>query len=264
MEAVTGRSYGPAVGIVGPDRVARYVAATGDDPANWTEHAPPSMAGALLFEVAPLFLADADVAPFTTTVIHADQVFRWNAPLPVGSPYTVTGVVERVRERAATFWVSFTASVEVGGAPVIESTSTFLLSSQSLAEPAAEEPEPRLTDRGELPGRTPESSMASASRLDLVRYAAASGDVNPIHWDHDAAVEAGLPGVIVHGLLTNAWITRYAARGAPGDPRPLASLKTRFRVPIRPARAVTIGGPLDDIVVEVDGLVAATASALVA
>ncbi|HSJ28260.1 MAG TPA: MaoC/PaaZ C-terminal domain-containing protein [Acidimicrobiia bacterium] len=51
----------------------------------------------------------------------------------------------------------------------------------------------------------------AASRADLIRYAGASRDWNPIHWDHAAAVAAGLPGVVVHGLLQSAWVIEAAA-----------------------------------------------------
>ncbi|WP_077616296.1 MaoC/PaaZ C-terminal domain-containing protein [Caenibacillus caldisaponilyticus] len=40
------------------------------------------------------------------------------------------------------------------------------------------------------------------SRLDLIKYAGASGDYNPIHTIDEAAEQAGLPGVIAHGMLT--------------------------------------------------------------
>ncbi|MBC7298360.1 MAG: MaoC family dehydratase N-terminal domain-containing protein [Demequina sp.] len=40
------------------------------------------------------------------------------------------------------------------------------------------------------------------SRDTLVRYAAASGDFNPIHYNDAFARQAGLPGVIAHGMLT--------------------------------------------------------------
>jgi acyl dehydratase len=39
-------------------------------------------------------------------------------------------------------------------------------------------------------------------RDDLVRYAGASGDFNPIHYRDDVAVSVGLPGVLAHGMLT--------------------------------------------------------------
>ncbi|WP_088072277.1 MaoC/PaaZ C-terminal domain-containing protein [Gottfriedia luciferensis] len=40
------------------------------------------------------------------------------------------------------------------------------------------------------------------SRLDLIKYAGASGDFNPIHTIDDEAKKAGLPGVIAHGMWT--------------------------------------------------------------
>ncbi|MBA8815377.1 acyl dehydratase [Microbacterium halimionae] len=40
------------------------------------------------------------------------------------------------------------------------------------------------------------------SREDLVRYAGASGDFNPIHFRDDVASRVGLPGVLAHGMLT--------------------------------------------------------------
>lgn len=40
------------------------------------------------------------------------------------------------------------------------------------------------------------------SRASLVRYAGASGDFNPIHWNERFAQSVGLSGVIAHGMLT--------------------------------------------------------------
>ncbi len=46
-------------------------------------------------------------------------------------------------------------------------------------------------------------------QADLIRYAAASGDFNPIHYDRETAQAYGLPGVVVHGMLTMAVLGRY-------------------------------------------------------
>jgi acyl dehydratase len=51
----------------------------------------------------------------------------------------------------------------------------------------------------QLPART-----FRVTRADLVRYAGASGDFNPIHWSDRVATSVGLPGVIAHGMLTMA------------------------------------------------------------
>ena len=91
-----------------------------------------------------------------------------------------------------------------------------------------------MTDRG-----NPAEGQLSASRSELVRYAAATRDWNPIHWDHNSAVAAGLPGVVVHGLLQGSWALRHATLGTQGD-RPLAAARIRFRSPLLPANPVTV------------------------
>jgi acyl dehydratase len=52
--------------------------------------------------------------------------------------------------------------------------------------------------------RLEEMSLPPVTRLQLIKYAGASGDYNPIHTVDEAAAEAGLPGVIAHGMLTVA------------------------------------------------------------
>ncbi|MDO6656802.1 MaoC/PaaZ C-terminal domain-containing protein [Anaerobacillus sp. 1_MG-2023] len=47
-----------------------------------------------------------------------------------------------------------------------------------------------------------EITLAPVSRLDLIKYAGASGDFNPIHTIDDEAAKAGLPGIIAHGMWT--------------------------------------------------------------
>ena len=41
-------------------------------------------------------------------------------------------------------------------------------------------------------------------RFLTVRYAGASGDFNPIHWNERFATAVGLPNVIAHGMFTMA------------------------------------------------------------
>lgn len=44
--------------------------------------------------------------------------------------------------------------------------------------------------------------LQPVSRIDLIKYAGASGDFNPIHTIDDEAKKAGLPGIIAHGMWT--------------------------------------------------------------
>ncbi|SEH42693.1 Acyl dehydratase [Halobacillus karajensis] len=61
-----------------------------------------------------------------------------------------------------------------------------------------------MTLLGELQaGESLESvTLPPVSRLDLIKYAGASGDYNPIHTIDEEAKKAGLPGVIAHGMWT--------------------------------------------------------------
>ena len=69
------------------------------------------------------------------------------------------------------------------------------------------------------------------TRADLVRYAGASGDFNPIHWSDRAARDAGLPDVIAHGMLTMALATRLVTTWA-GDPGAVVDCAVRFTRPV--------------------------------
>lgn len=44
--------------------------------------------------------------------------------------------------------------------------------------------------------------LSPVTRLDLIKYAGASGDFNPIHTIDEDASNAGLPGIIAHGMWT--------------------------------------------------------------
>jgi acyl dehydratase len=68
-------------------------------------------------------------------------------------------------------------------------------------------------------------------RADLVRYAGASGDFNPIHWSERFAREVGLPDVIAHGMLTMALGGRLLT-GWTGDPGAVLEYGVRFTRPV--------------------------------
>jgi acyl dehydratase len=70
------------------------------------------------------------------------------------------------------------------------------------------------------------------TRADLVRYAGASGDFNPIHWNDRVATGVGLPGVIAHGMLTMALVGRAVTFWVGGDPGAIVDYQVRFARPI--------------------------------
>lgn len=69
------------------------------------------------------------------------------------------------------------------------------------------------------------------TRDTLVRYAGASGDFNPIHYNDAVATEAGLPGVIAHGMLTMGTAVT-GLLDALGDPTAVRDYSVRFTNPV--------------------------------
>jgi len=60
------------------------------------------------------------------------------------------------------------------------------------------------------------TQVFTVTRADLVKYAGASGDQNPIHQDEGVATSVGLPGVIAHGMYTMALAARAVSTWFPG------------------------------------------------
>ncbi|MFF2669440.1 MaoC family dehydratase [Streptomyces niveus] len=69
------------------------------------------------------------------------------------------------------------------------------------------------------------------TRDTLVRYAGASGDFNPIHWNEKFALEVGLPDVIAHGMFTMAEAARVVTDWV-GDPGAVVEYGVRFTRPV--------------------------------
>ncbi|GCD18902.1 acyl dehydratase [Cellulomonas algicola] len=108
----------------------------------------------------------------------------------------------------------------------------------------------------------------TVDRARLVRYAGASGDFNPIHWNERVATAVGLPGVIAHGMWTMGAASSVVADWA-GDPGAVVDYQVRFTRPVpvpdpgaATVEVVAVAGSLDaeagtvrvDLTVTVDGV----------
>ena len=97
----------------------------------------------------------------------------------------------------------------------------------------------------ELPGRE-----FPIQRFNLVQYAGASGDFNPIHWNERIATSVGLPNVIAHGMLTMGTAGRVVTDWV-GDPGRVLSYGVRFSAPVvvpddDKGATVTVGGVVEE------------------
>jgi acyl dehydratase len=99
-------------------------------------------------------------------------------------------------------------------------------------------------------GTTLPRQSFTVQRLNLVRYAGASGDFNVIHWNERLARAVGLPDVIAHGMFTMAQAARVVTDWV-GDPGAVLEYGVRFSSPVvvpdddRGAE-ITVGGTVTD------------------
>ncbi len=77
--------------------------------------------------------------------------------------------------------------------------------------------------------------------IQIRQYAEASGDFNPIHLDEEYAQQAGLGGVIAHGMLTMAQLTAMLTDWL-GEKGEIVYLKVRFEGMVRPGEQIRFTG----------------------
>ena len=78
----------------------------------------------------------------------------------------------------------------------------------------------------------------------LVRYAGASGDFNPIHTVVPFAEAAGLGGVIAHGMLIMGFVGQAIGQWFSNDK--LLKFSSRFKAMTRPGEKITVQGRVID------------------
>jgi len=103
----------------------------------------------------------------------------------------------------------------------------------------------RIAAKDLTPGQELPAWKYKVVREDLVKYANASGDANPIHQNEEFAKSVGLPDVIAHGMHTMGRMGQYVTDWT-GDPGSLEKFKTRFSamvvVPASDGATVTVAG----------------------
>jgi acyl dehydratase len=82
--------------------------------------------------------------------------------------------------------------------------------------------------------------VQNLTRTDLVRYAGASGDFNPIHHDEEFARMAGNPTVFGHGMLTAGFVAKCITDYVGVDK--LRRYKVRFATRVWPGDTITCKG----------------------
>jgi acyl dehydratase len=86
----------------------------------------------------------------------------------------------------------------------------------------------------------PVATVGPITRTDIVRYAGAGGDFNPIHHDEPFARDLGLPSVFSMGMLQGGALAQRVGRWV--GPENVVSMSMRFTGQVWPGDALTLEG----------------------
>lgn len=254
-----GAEHAARTAVVDPDGARAYAAATDDDDPAYGRGAvaPPLFGAVVTWASLGDALGDMVSAADLPRLVHVAHDVHLSGPLVPGRRLVTVARAFALRPgrtgRRCT--AQLTSRDQDTGAVVLVQYATVLVrgrqddasSAAALGELPGHDFPPGDAARARPAGRGQVAVAPDQAR----RYAAASGDHNPIHLDEGAARAAGLPGPVLHGLCTMALAGR-AVLGLVADGRPhrLRRLAVRFAGPVRPGTTLTVsaydGGPAGD------------------
>lgn len=158
-------------------------------------------------------------------VLHAEQTFEYLAIPKPDELVESKASLRRCRETRG--GVVLQLETELTAESLVTTRGSSLLFVTAPGSPLVRA-DSQSVDRSEQTSNALTSVRHAASLEELVRYCAASGDFNPLHYDPGAAQTAGLPGPVVHGMLIYAWALS-ALRYTPPASAMGFPLRSRFR-----------------------------------
>lgn len=220
-----------------------YAAATNDEnPAYQGEDAvaPPMYHVRPILDLMMLFARDPELELDLLRLVHGEHAMRFHRPLREGDALQMHGTLESLEEKSSGRVATFGLFGSVNGDLALEGRTVYFIRGESA--PGGSKAGEKKARPAPEPLPAPDLVVAQpASEDQATRYAAASGDRNPIHVDPETARAAGLPGVILHGLCTMAFAGRDIVRHlCGGDPTRLAALSVRFARPVFPGETLTL------------------------
>ncbi|NLV78119.1 MAG: dehydratase [Rhodococcus sp.] len=154
--------------------------------------------------------------------VHAENTIEQVRPISVTEPLDFRVHAENMREHRKGILVDVVTSVNVGRETVWRQTSTFL-NQQRTSLSGQPKPEPERADVPPVP-----TSTLRVDRKTIDRYAAVSGDRNPIHVSTLGARAFGFPKTIAHGM----WSAAAALSAVEGRIPDAVTYSVRFGKPV--------------------------------
>lgn len=220
--------------------------------------APPMFAVVLEMPVMMTTLKDPEVIVDPKRflrLLHGEHDLRFHGALLPGHSYSTIATVARVTDKGTNEVIDLKLETidERTGDLVVETAASMFIRGEgkdpskdankdqgkaSQAAPAAGAVKLASSDLHQTPLFEAHELVAADQSL---RYAAASGDHNPIHTDREIATKAGLPDIILHGLCSMAFCQKAIVDTVcGGDPARLKRLKVRFAKPVLMGQTLAI------------------------
>lgn len=242
--ACLGKTYPPLTATVTRDAIEQYARACNDDNPRYFDPnapggivAPPMFAAVVTWLSVLTVMTDSELHADLLRLLHSAQDMEFLAPIRPGDSITSTAQIAALEthQGGETMAIEIVAR-DARGVPVNRTVFTSFIRGRRASAPPADSTAAPVRERG-----APLITVAQTIDLDqTARYAAASGDLNPIHVDANVAKMAGLPGIIVHGLCTMAFTAKVIVdRLCAGDPTRLKRLAVRFSRPVFPGDTIT-------------------------
>lgn len=236
---LAGKRYSEVTYEVTSEAIENYARATNDLNDRYIGDDAIASPIFLVVPVFPSFMEaamDPDLGADMLRLVHGAEEHIIHAPVRPGDVLTVTPALEDVAstDTGDTFTVNAIETNQAGNVVAEVRGTMFIRGTGDRRRAAA------AATIGEVPSDIIYEEITKVDENQTHRYAAASGDRNPIHLDAATARAAGLPGTILHGMCTMAIATKAAVNGpAGGDPARVSRVAVRFSRPVLPGQELT-------------------------
>lgn len=182
---------------IDPGHVAQYAAVTG---LRFRDTVPLTYPFVLTFPTVMSLVTGFDFPFAAMGSVHTENRITRYRPIAVTDTVGVAVRAQNLREHRKGLLVDIVTDINVGNEPAWHQVTTFLHQQRTSL---SGEPKPAPTKQPKL---GPPASVLRVTPAQIRRYAAASGDHNPIHTSGIGAKLFGFPTVIAHGMFSAAAI----------------------------------------------------------
>lgn len=249
-----GRTFDAVETVADTRRILAFAAAVGEtDPAVFDDARPGGIVAPASFCVVPEWpvlraAREAGLGGLTPEerrrVVHAGQDTVFGRPVRPGDRLRCEAVLVGARAIPAGTLaeIRLVTSALGEGEPVAVTRATFVYRGVALAGEAR-----RMDEAPAPPVETPAPLPADAASVEIAiprtlphLYTEAAGIWNPIHTERRAALDAGLPDIILHGTTGWALAAREIRRARGFGPTAIRRLSGRFAAMVVPGGSVRL------------------------